>query len=424
MHISELQGKNVCILGFGREGRAMLKALEKYVPSCTITIADADTTMKVERYQSQVGPDYLMNLDKFDVIIKSPGVLPDPRLDALGEKITSATQIFLDSIADTSAIVVGVTGSKGKSTTASIIHEILKSANLDAFLIGNIGNPAIDYLENADSGTIFVMEISSYQLMNVTRSPQIAVVTTFFPEHLDYHGDVERYKEAKKHIARFQSKDDYVFYDAESPEAKEIAQESPGFHVYFKADDAPVKIEETHLIGEHNLRNIAAAFKVTQHLGVEHQTAIEAIKAFSGLPHRLQSLGVHHGIEWVDDAISTTPESTMAALAALGDRVSTIILGGQDRGFDFTGLGKAIAESTIQHVILFPESGARICEAIPIKLNFYDVSSMEEAIDIAKENTPDGGICLLSTASPSYGMFKDFEEQGQEFARCVIIDNK
>jgi UDP-N-acetylmuramoylalanine--D-glutamate ligase len=225
--------------------------------------------------------------------------------------------------------------------------------------------------------------------------------------------------EAKKHIARFQDKSDYVFYDAESPEAKEIAHESPGFHVYFKADDAPVKIEETHLIGDHNLRNIAAAFKVAQHLGVEHQTAIEAIKAFIGLPHRLQLLGVHDGIEWVDDAISTTPESTIAALAALGDRVSTIILGGHDRGFDYTELGQAIAESTIQHVILFPESGERIQEAIPIKLNFYHVSNMEDAVTIAKENTPEGGICLLSTASPSYGMFKNFEEKGDAFRRCI-----
>ncbi len=423
MHINDLSGKSILLLGYGREGQAMLRAIEKNGIQADITIGDSNPALEAKGYTLQTGPNYMKNLDPFDVIIKSPGIPPNKELAAVGSKITSSTQIFLDTIKDTGVTVIGVTGSKGKSTTSSLIHAILKASGKDVDLIGNIGIPSIDYIDQAEPGKIFVLEMSSYQLMDLTVSPALAVVTSFFPEHLDYHGSLEAYKEAKKHITRFQAADDVVFFNSTSLGAQEIANESAGTKVPYSAVDAPVKIEETKLLGEHNLTNIGGAFKIAKHFGVNDMTAIEAIKSFTGLPHRLQFLGTIGGIDWVDDAISTTPESTMAALKALGNRIGTIILGGQDRGNNFGDLGDEVANSQIGHVILFPGSGPRIKQAIMdahrVGIVFHDAPDMEMAVRTAKEVTKPGKICLLSTASPSYGMFKNFEEKGEKFAACA-----
>lgn len=437
MHLHDLNGRNVCILGFGREGQAALRALEKYAPNSSITIADKNKELGIENYEYQYGERYLNNLDRFDVIIKSPGI-PPKELPSSVQHYTSATQIFFDSIAGTGATVIGVTGSKGKSTTASLIYKILTTHNAqrtthNCYLIGNIGSPALDFLEHANSSTIFVHELSSYQLADLAVSPHIAVITSFFPEHLDYHGSLEAYREAKRTICRFQRETDIVFFADTPKETAGIATGGMGKKVPYGERDAPLKLEETRLIGHHNLSNIAAAWKVAEYLNSPRDVAVQALKEFQPLPHRLQSLGIHHSLEWVDDAISTTPESTIAALDALGDRVATIILGGLDRGYDFTTLAERIVSSAIQTVILFPGSGPHIRKAIEDrmssragKMEFFEVDTMEKAVSIARRAihltpptyhlTP---ICLLSTASPSYNMFKNFEEKGNRFQEAI-----
>jgi UDP-N-acetylmuramoylalanine--D-glutamate ligase len=423
MRISELAGKKVCIIGFGKEGQATLKAIRTHAPKTDVTIADKNSFVETRGAHLQLGDDYLHDLDRFDVIIKSPGIPPQPELQKVKSKLTTGTQIFFDSIADSGATVIGVTGSKGKSTTSSVIFSILKAAGKNVSLIGNIGEPAIGHIAEAAEDKFFVMELSSYQLMDVTTSPHIAVVTSFFPEHLDYHGTLEAYKEAKSHIAKFQTKADVIFFARDSKGAEEIASVSAGKHMSFVAEEAPVKIEETKLLGEHNRSNIAAAFKVSHLLGIDDNVAIAAIKEFTGLPHRLENLGMHHGLRWIDDAISTTPESAIAALDALGDSVATIILGGQDRGNDFTGLAKRIKDSSVKTVILFPGSGPRIREAIGTAhadVCFHPAESMPVAVELAKKNTMPGKTVLLSTASPSYGMFKNFEEKGDALKRCIL----
>ncbi len=426
MHIENLNGKSVCILGYGREGQAMVKAIEEFAPEAKLTIADQNEKIEIEgKYGQQLGMGWLENLEKFDVIIKSPGIPPQPQFKAVQPKITSSTQIFLDTIADSKALTIGITGSKGKSTTTALLYQILKTDDKDAHLVGNIGEPAIAHIKDAKKNAIFVMEMSSYQLMDLNVSPNIAVITSFFPEHLDYHGSLAAYKEAKSHITKFQNKEDVVFYNNSSENAYDLARISAGKQIPFFANEAPVALKETRLIGNHNLGNIAAAAAVAKHLGVPEAIIIATAKSFKGLPHRLQSLGVHHNIEWVDDAISTTPESTMAALEALNDRVAIIILGGQDRGNNFSELGRRIAESEIEHVILFPGSGPRIRKAIEdadAEVEFHEVDSIEDAVSIAKRMPLDmkQPICLLSTASPSYGMFKNFEEKGSSFAKLII----
>lgn len=430
MDIRSLAGKSVCILGYGREGRATAEALEEYAKGCSIVVADKNPNIQAGSEKRvagsidfQTGQRYLQNLERFDVVIKSPGIPPSELRATRYSLFATPTQIFLDSIASSGATVIGVTGSKGKSTTASLIHHILASSGKKSFLVGNIGEPAISHVADAGLNTFFVHEMSSYQLMDLTSSPQIAVITGFFLEHLDYHGSLENYLEAKKHITRFQTEDDVVFFNSDSEDAKKIAEESKGKKIAFSMKDSPVTLKEILLKGEHNLGNIAAAFSVAKHIGIDRKAAIEAIKTFAGLPHRLESLGVHDGIEWVNDSISTTPQSAIAALDALGERVSTLILGGQDRGYDFMPLVERLKASSVKTVILMPDSGATIrtkLKEADAKLELIDAKTMEEAVSAAKKQTKGPApIVLLSPAAPSYGHFKHFEDRGEQFKKSI-----
>ncbi len=424
MRIHELEGKTVCVLGYGKEGQAAVAALERFAPNAEITIADKniDIPKHSDKHWRQVGEGWLQNLEKFDVMIKSPGIPPSKELAKHAKKITNGVQIFLDTIAGSGAIVVGVTGSKGKSTTSSLLAAMLKQGGKDVHLVGNIGDASIGHIAQAKKDTIFVHELSSYMLLDMTSSPHIAVVTSFFPEHLDYHGSIEAYLDAKKNVARFQHEDDATYFNADSPGAVSIAQEGQGRKIPVHATDCPVALNDTKLIGEHNRENIALAWKVAEDLGVRKDDAIAAAKAFHPLPHRLQPLGTIGGIDWVDDAISTTPESAIAALDALGETVATIILGGQDRGNDFSELAARLKDTSVKLALLFPGSGPRIREAVEhakTDIELIDVASMEEAVNLAKQKTAPGRIVLLSTASPSYGMFKNFEEKGDTFQTCI-----
>ena len=423
MKITELNGKKICILGFGKEGQSALRALQEFAADASITISDKNPSVLIDEgnIEKQLGDQWLNNLDQFDVIIKSPGIPPTKEIEASREKVTSTTKIFLDTVKEKNSVVIGVTGSKGKSTTASLIAHILKSGGKDAYLVGNIGIPSLDLLKQAKAETIFVQEMSSFQLMDLTVSPEIAVITSFFPDHLDYHGSVKEYLEAKRNITKHQKETDQVFYGSQWKEVTSLAESSSGKKHPYSKYDSPVDIKETKLLGSHNLCNIAGAYKVALHLGVSERVAIEAIKTFEGLPHRLQLLGSFAEINWVDDAISTTPESTIAALEALEGNVETLICGGQDRGNDFSELGTFISGSNIKTVIVFPESGIRIKDSISNKdIKIIEASNMEQAVSEAKTNTSPNRACLLSPASPSYNMYKNFEEKGEVFKSEII----
>ncbi len=428
MRLAECNGKNICLIGFGKEGRATLTALRVQAPTAHITIADRNPAIAEDPQAAgisvQTGDRWLGDLQRFDVLVKSPGIPPQSQLRDVSARTTTATRIFFAEAAACGATVIGVTGTKGKSTTSSLLAAMLRDAKRDARLVGNIGRPALLDLERADKNTIFVHELSSYQLQDLEQSPHAAIVTSFFPEHLDYHGSMEAYLDAKCRIARFQRHDDMIFFCAASPGAVRIAQEGEGRKIPFGPEDAPVRLEDTHLIGGHNLSNIAAAFLAAEAFGVTESQAVATIRAFHGLPHRLQMVGRFAGIDWVDDAISTTPESAVAALQALGDRVDTIILGGQDRGLDFALLAEElVTHAMVRTAILFPGTGPRIRDAITRagrrEIAMIDAPTMDDAVRIAAERTKPGAICLLSTASPSYNMFKNFEEKGDVFQRCV-----
>lgn len=427
MRLAELTGKQVCIMGFAREGQAVLRAIERLGIVCHLTIADLNPDLEPTppQHKRQIGADWLRDLDQFDVIIKAPGVPPKPEIEAVRAKITSATQLFFDEAQAAGATVVGITGSKGKSTTTSLIHALLVAAGLDAHLVGNIGRPALDDLPLASPKAVFVHELSSYQLADSKIRPNIAVVTAFFPEHLDYHGSLEAYWEAKSRIARFQEETDAIVFHAGFPECERIAALSPGRQIGVTNKDAPVMLDEIKLRGVHNLGNIALASAVGDLFAIRKEVQKPVFREFVGLPHRLQPVGVYQDIEWVDDAISTTPESAVAALDALGARVRAVILGGQDRGVDFRILGERLAKSAVRTVVLFPGSGPRIkaaIEAAGASPLFIEAPDMEAAVAAIVKHTPKEdppAIALLSTASPSYGMFKNFEQKGDVFTQFV-----
>jgi len=425
--ITELNGKNVCFIGYAREGLAMQQALKDFAPDAKLTFADANPDAKIVGAGAQLGPDYLKDLDRFDVVIRSMGIPEKPEFAALADKVTNSTLIFFDTIAETGVRTIGVTGTKGKSTTTNLIYHALKAANDRTFLMGNIGVPMISYLAEAQPGATFVIELSSYMLEYLRRSPQIAVVTSFFPEHLDRHGSVANYWEAKKNIAAHQKPSDAVFYCANYPECREIAEASAGKKIAFIAADFPLPVEQTKLKGEHNRSNLAAALKVAEYCGVDHDAAVATLKNTDGLPYRLRSLGVKDGIEWVEDSLATAPEATVFALEALGENVDTLITGGMDRGgYDFTVLGKKIVELGVRNVVLFPDTGAQIKAAIEAAqpaepINYLETTSMQDAVQFALGATKKGATCLLSSASPSYNLFKDFEDKAAQFITAIGV---
>jgi len=373
--------KNVCILGYGKEGKVTEKYLKKNYPNLKIGILDQN-----------LNKNYLQEQFNYDLAIKTPGISKNK----VKIPYVTATNIFFSQNKN---FIIGVTGSKGKSTTASLIYEILKTAGKKVRLIGNVGNPMLEVLlEKVDPDEIFVVELSSYMLEDIEYSPNIALLLNLFPEHMDYHGGALKYYEAKKNIFKFQKSGDLAI---QQPFMEKI----------------PLKKSEIPLLGAHNLKNIQAAIKVARLFNISDSAISEAIKNFKSLPHRLEFVGTFGGIKFYDDAISTTPESTIMAIKTFKN-IGTIFLGGKDRGYDFLELEKILRSRHIQNIVLFPESGSRILKSRS-GFNIFETKSMSKAVEFAFRNTPKGKICLLSTASPSYSLWKNFEEKGDLFQYFV-----
>lgn len=394
--------KSVLILGYGKEGLMTEKYLKQYFPNLKIDIADQKTDK-----------NYLKKQAGYDLIIKTPGI----QKELMTNHYTTATNIFFSQLKNN--ITIGVTGSKGKSTTASLIYTILKEAGKKVRLVGNIGNPMLEVLlKPIDEEEIFVIELSSYQLDDIEYSPHIAVVTNLFPEHMDYHGSIENYYAAKKNIIKFQNATDYLVFNKKNKELKKWSKKA------VTKDFNEINLENISvpLLGNHNLENVKAAIAVANILNIPKNAIKQGIENFKSLSHRLEFVGEFEGIKFYDDAISTTPESTIAAILALPN-TDTILLGGLNRGYDFSKLALAIKKSKIKNIVFFPDSGyaieKEIFEKSQKKYSTLHTKSMNEAVEFAFENTQIGKICLLSSASPSYSIWKNFEEKGDQFQVAI-----
>lgn len=470
MKLKELQNKKVLILGLGREGESTFNFLRKIFPEKVFGLADIlgfenlspnfqKKILTEKKVNLHLGKDYLQKIKDYEVIIKSPGIplrKIKPYLEKK-QKITSQTEIFLE---ECPGEIIGVTGTKGKSTTATLIYKVLKEGKLKAHLMGNIGKPALSYLAKAKKGEIFVYELSSHQLFNLKKSPQIAVFLNIYFEHLDYYKDFKEYFRAKQNITLYQKKENFFIFNCEQKEICELARKSKAqkipfnlrkksvyefFNGYQKSQikgcwvekedivlilkgekEKIIKIKDISLLGKFNILNVMPSIIIGKLFNLPTKIIVRAIKSFRGLPHRLEFVGKFGGIKFYNDSLATVPEATIEALETLGNDVQTILLGGFDRGVSFKSLVKKIDQAKIKTIILFPESGLRIGKELLAEKKeklprIFLVQNMEDAVTLAFKYTPSGKICLLSPASPSFGLFKDYRERGNLFKKYIKL---
>lgn len=425
------ENKSVCILGFGREGKSTYNILTKYCSPSAIAVADINKIDDLpESVELICGEDYQKSLDNFDLVFKSPGIVLEKQPSELKCLITSETQVFFEVYREQ---IIGITGTKGKSTVTSLIYHILKESGKDCRIAGNIGIPVFDIAESMTDETIVVCELSCHQLEYMTVSPATAIFLNLFEEHLDHYGTMERYYNAKKNIYLYQKEYDCLLINSDiapqnSPELLqyiyEISAENAKAEIYVhdgivkqeSHEDYIIPTDKIKLLGIHNHYNIAVAYFITSFY-VEPEEFEKALCTFNPLAHRLEYVDTINGIRWYDDSISTACATAIEAVKSVPN-VKTILVGGMDRGIDYTTLVDFL-KSTDINVICMEASGRRIYNMAENAENFRYVLHLEDAIKLASEITPSGASCVMSPASASYGIFKNFEERGDVFKSLV-----
>ncbi len=441
----ELTGKRILILGFGREGRSTYRFIKNNNIDCEIGIADIKDITDEEILQDGVilhtGENYLEAMKDYDVIMKTPGQsFKDVDLTGLRDKVTSQTELFLKYGKDK---IIGITGTKGKSTTSSLIYAMLKE-KYNTLLVGNIGLPAFEEMETYNTTDYYVYELSSHQLEFVDCSPHIAVLLNMYEDHLDHYKGYEEYKEAKRNIYKYQDENDYYIFNEAEKEVlngnrilkqhhigvgKEETDEQESccyfddkVRINIHGDIMTVREPKNENIrGAHNSYNIAVATTVAKLLDVEDDKIAKAIVEFKPLAHRLENIGVYNGVTYIDDSIATIPEAVISAVQSIPN-INTVIIGGMDRGIHYASLIEFLSQGKVENVILMYDSGKKIYEALKktgTNSNYVLAEDLEKAVELATQITKKSTICLMSPAAASYGVFKNFEERGDKFKEYV-----
>ena len=429
MRAGDLAAARVAIWGLGREGRAAIRFLCARHPTLPLLLLDDAETPPPREFDNidyALGPRAILDaLDHIDVLVKSPGVSLYRREIAIAqEKGVAVTSLLNLWFGERSAITtICVTGTKGKSTTASLVAHILGRLGRKAALAGNIGVPVTEI--DPAKADYAVIEVSSYQAADFDGVCDIAVLTSLFPEHLDWHGTLDAYYRDKLNLLR---RSRCAIANREATPARSLADaffndEMIGLHPrggeVFDGQARIGMVGNPYLARPHNLSNVCAALTVAKTLGLGLGEALDATADFRALPHRQEEIGEIDGVLYVDDSISTAPESTLAALEVYAGRDITLILGGYDRGIDYDGLVDKLGGGAARAVLCLGASGARIHPALRAVANSLETvlsHSMEEAVSRARQITPKGGVVLLSPAAPSYGYYHDFAERGRDFA--------
>ena len=380
-----------------------------------------------------LGKEYLDHLEEYDVIIKAPGIsFAGMDIEEYAHKITSQLELLLEFF---DVFTIGVTGTKGKSTTSSLIYQILQDQAKKSILLGNIGIPVFDFIEELTKDTIIVLEMSSHQLEYMKTSPNIAILLNIFPDHLDHYNSYEDYAKAKCNIYKHQKETDYFLYNSDNEMIQKVLEPAKGkvYSVSFEGkeeskiyvkdntvflEDKPIydTQEPRKLVGDYILNNMMFILGVSEILGLDLRKTANTINEFEPLRHRLQLVGNYDGVSYYDNSIATIPKATIEAVKAL-QNVDNLIIGGMDRGINYTELIEFINESELNHIICMPKTGHDIANKIEKKT--YLVNTMEEAVVTAKQVTQKGKSCLLSPAAASYGFFKNFEEKGDVYQELV-----
>src|ERR1700722_3822868 len=453
--IIDWQKKKVAVLGLGIEGTSILPFLKK--SGAFIYILDKrqkedieqDFITQAERFGAQfrLGKNYLEDLTDFDVIIRSPGIrrlLPElTEAEKKGVVITSQTKLFFDLCP---CPIIGITGTKGKGTTSTLIYKMLKEEGIDAYLGGNIGEPPFIFLDKLQTLSIVVLELSSFQLQDLTKSPHIAVMLMVTSEHLDHHATLEEYIFAKRNILRYQTEGDFAIINRDYPASNESDVETAGNVFYVSReretnngcfalngkilvrkndnDDEIIETEEIALPGKHNLENVCAAVMAARLAGVSKKYIISVLKSFTGLRHRLELVSEIKDVAYYDDSFSTTPETAIGEIEAF-HQPKILILGGSLKGSDFTQIGKVIRESESIKAIIgiggeWDEIKSQIGNLNSQVLLIEGAQTMHQIVLAASKTAQKGDVVLLSPACASFDMFKNYKDRGEQFKKEVL----
>ena len=451
---NNIKGKRVAIVGIGVSNIPLIDYFHDLGAKVTVfdeidkALLDKDIIKKINDYGFDLvtGSNALHFLRGFNIIFRSPSCLPTTLQlkseQKRGASVTSEIEMLMNTCP---CKVIGVTGSDGKTTTTTLIYEILKKAGYNCHLGGNIGVPLFTKVKDFKEDDIVILELSSFQLMDMEVSPEISVITNVSPNHLDKHSSYEEYIEAKKSIFAYQDKSGKVVLNYDNDITREFAKEAEGKVVFFSSkskladgviyDDGMIKkckdgvrehildTKEIHLRGVHNYENVCAALAATSDL-VDTKTQIEAIKEFKGVEHRLEFVREINGVKWYNDSIGTSPSRTIAGLNSFEEKI-VLIAGGYDKNLDYTPLAKPIIEK-VSKVVLLGRTATKIADAIlkatagtDIVLPVYKCTTLEQAVQRAKSIAKEGEVILFSPASASFDMFKNFAERGKKFKELV-----
>jgi UDP-N-acetylmuramoyl-L-alanine---L-glutamate ligase len=449
--LKDLAGRSIAIWGYGRDTKPVVAALLKLTPRPHVSIisdAALDATSSTQLTTDGVhvysdSPTSVLASRLFDVIIRSPGVSTyRSELQAARQRdvtVTTTTNLWFAEW-DGARNIVGVTGTKGKSTTTSLIAHMLAANGLKSIACGNIGVPLFGNAIEKDATA--VVELSSYMLADFTGRVPVGLLLNLFPEHLDWHGDRDRYFSDKKQIFARQHAGDIAILPVTLLQYGDVLSQSrrvvyfgtrDGFHVVrdsvYHRDTVVCSGSTQPLRGSHNLRNIAAALTVVHELGVDVSQSVESLSSFVPLAHRLQPVGNFHDILFVNDSISTIPEATLAALESFVPQKVTLLIGGSDRGLDWSEFARELSLFDLNALVVLPDTGPSVASAIEVlragtetsrRFPVYSAADIDEAVTIASRVTPKSGVVLLSPGAPSYNAYKDFEARGQAFENAVL----
>ena len=442
--IDYLKDKKLVILGFGREGQATYKLIRKHLPNKELYIRDLNENIKNneliindKNVILELGKDYLENLDKFDLILKSPGIAFNTiEIDSFKDKISSELELLLQFY---KGKIISITGTKGKSTTSSLIYQMIKDCGYKTLLAGNIGTAVFEYIEELESLDYLVLELGCHQLEFVTHSPNYSILLNIFEEHLDHYRNYDGYIEAKCNIFTHQTENDYFIYNYDNEIIQnKVSKYNPISHtysislsgnenastylkdnkVYFNNEVIYDINDERKLLGMHNVNNIMFVLTLAEILKLDMSKVVKTINTFEALPHRMEYVGKFNGITYYNDSISTIPASCINALKSI--KVNTLIVGGLNRGIDYSELINFINNYELNNLICIPDTGSIIAKGITNKnIKVYEEEDLLNAINRAKEVTKEGEVCLMSPAAASYNTFKNFEERGDFFKEHV-----
>ena len=426
--LNHFKNKKIAVIGEGIEGISSAKYLKS--KGAKVTILD----------QKQ-GSNYLDNLEDYDLVVRSPGIKIEMLEKYVSrDKITSQTKTFFDICP---CPIIGVTGTKGKGTTSTLIYEMLKKDGKDAYLGGNIGNTPFDFFEHLKSSSVVVLELSSFQLLDLHKSPHIAVILMITSEHLDYHPNVLEYISAKRNIIKFQKATDFAIINRDYPASNESDVDALGKVFYvsrerevdngcfardgkivIRTKDREIPVFETKdllLRGKHNYENVCAAVMAAYLAGVSIKNIQEVLADFAGLPHRLELVGVVNGAEYFNDSFSTTPETAIAAIEAFKEP-EILILGGSSKNSNFQELGEVISKKgNIKAIIGIGVEWVRIKPFIKSKniILIEGAKDMHTIVLAASKIAVSGDVVLLSPACASFDMFKNYKDRGEQFKEEV-----